>query len=242
MSSLVKEHAKLTDTFDLKVLNESTTDCSQIKDGSVSEDASKQTNTEESNNDIIASCSHLMRFITALRYYELLPAFKGREKGDTLFADLCVESYPLFLDDYIHFTRHHLGDIEAIKTESQKKFGLIHCAISQCKVQRRDSRRRGGKTCGASKGDCDHFHGDVMANSHFLLHHLIDHGLRTITTALSTTEPKAKKDADDEVQCVDAESAAKAAQIAQSKKMSGADQGASTKFMIKDSIWLIHDL
>ena len=140
--------------------------------------------------------------------------------------------------------------MEAIKAIAQSKFGLTHCAASHCKVQRRDSRRRGGEGCGDSKGnskgdskedskgnikgDTDHFFGDVMANVHFMLQHLRDHGLRTISKAPPKDEEhKAHKEDDDEIECVDAQFADKAAQIAQSQKVCGAELGASSKFTIQ---------
>ena len=108
--------------LDLKVLTETASNC----------------NTDASDNDRIASCSYLKRLITALRYYELLTISKGREKGGALFSDFCDEHYPMFLSDYIHFTRTHGDDVEAINQDALNKYGLTACAVSQCKVQRRE--------------------------------------------------------------------------------------------------------
>jgi len=80
----------LDNNIDLKVLTEKSTDCNT--------DAS-------STNGIIASCSHLTRFVTSMRHNELLRTAKGAENGNALFAELCAEAYPLFLDDYAHFMR-----------------------------------------------------------------------------------------------------------------------------------------
>ena len=43
-------------------------------------------------NDILGSCSHLTRFITAMRYHELLTTLTGPLTGNSLFAELCAES------------------------------------------------------------------------------------------------------------------------------------------------------
>ena len=216
-------------TPDLKVLSKTHSNC-------VSNAYLRCTQTASYKKyGIIASCSHLKRFITAMRYHELLTAAKGREKGDALFTDFCGASYPCFLDDYIHFMRRHSDDLEAIKIDAHEKFGLANCAISHCKVQRRHSRRRGCEKCSESGKD-EHFYGDVMASAHFVLQHLHDHGLRTIATAPNTAEHKTteqKDDDDNELECEDVEFAAKAAQIAQSKKMCGAELGASNKFTIQ---------
>ena len=69
----------------------------------------------EPASDLIASCSYLRRLITVLRYFELLRISNGREKGCALFGEFCAEYYPMFLRDYIHFTRTHLNDVETIK-------------------------------------------------------------------------------------------------------------------------------
>ena len=114
---------------------------------------------------------------------------QGDEKGSALFAELCAAAYPMFLDDYIHFMRRHSDDAEAIKSDAHEKFGLTNCSISKCKVRRRDSRKRGGEGEGAkNKGDGEekHFYGDVMASAHFVLQHLHEHGLRTISTVPNT--------------------------------------------------------
>ena len=208
-------------SVDLKLLSETASNC----------------NTEASRNDRIASCSQLERLITALRNYELLTSSKGHEKGNTLFSDFCDEKYAMFLSDYIHFTRKHFDDVEAINEDAQNKYGLTACAVSQCNVQRREGRRRGHEGGDTDKGGSSgtkHFHGDVMANVHFLLQHLREHGLRTILTAPTKTEEhKAEDEGDDELECTDSEFAEKAAQMAQSKKVCGAELGGSSKFTIQ---------
>ena len=122
-------------------------------------------------NDIVASCSYLTRFISAMRTHERITTSKGRDEGNALFTDQCAEHYPMFLDDYIHFMRKHSDDAETIKAEAHKKFGLTNCSISKCKVQRRHSRRRGREGGGDGKSDGEHFYGDVMASAHFVLQH-----------------------------------------------------------------------
>ena len=56
-----------------------------------------------------------------------------------------------------------------------------------------------------------------------VMHHLREHGLRTIATTPAKAEHKDVEDAEDDenalIDCVDAEFADKAAQIAQSKKV-----------------------
>ena len=124
------------DTLDLKVLNGTATDCS----------------TDSSDNDPIAACSYLRRLIPALCYFELLRVSKGVAKANALFGAFCREFYPMFLRDYIHFTRAHLNDAEAINACAHEKYSLSACAVSHCKVQRRESRRRGGHDCKGGKG------------------------------------------------------------------------------------------
>merc|ERR1712013_747823 len=152
-------------------------------------------------NALIVSCSHLTRFVTSMRYFEVLNALKGRSKGSALFAEICAESYPLFLGDYIHFTRRHRDDMDALKANAQNVFGLAKCAISHCRIRRRESRKRGrGK---GDDGEGDHFYGDVMASAHFMIYHLREFGLRT----LPRLKPKdgEHKDDDDEIECEDVE-------------------------------------
>merc|ERR1712013_835015 len=169
-------------------------------------------------NALIVSCSHLRRFVTAMRYYELIIASNGRSKGSALFAEFCAESYPLFLGDYIHFTRRHRDDMDALKANAQNVFGLANCAISQCALRRRESRKRGrGKgDDGEGEGEGDDFHGDVMASAHFMIYHLREFGLRT----LSRLKPKDGDEKgyddgdDDEMECEDVEFADTMAQIA----------------------------
>ena len=74
-----------------------------------------------------------------------------------------------------------------------------------------------------------------MANVHFVLNHLREHGLRTVARAPTTTneEHKADEDDDDEIECVDAEFADRAAQIAETQKVSAAKLGGSNKFTIQ---------
>ena len=211
--------------ININILNETSTNC----------------NTTTFHNDLIASCSHLKRLITALRYFELLRISKGREKGSALFGDFCAEFYQMFLNDYIHFTRSHLNDAAAINECAQKKYGFSTCAVSHCKVQRRESRRRTHKagtdtdTKKRASDDTDRFYSDVMANVHFVLRHLREHGLRTISRALpaNAKDEEHKDDDDDEIECVDAQFAEKAAQIAQSQKVCGTELGGSSKFTIQ---------
>jgi len=229
--------------IDLEVLHGTAVDCdvnetntdsdSDADSADDSKDATNDDTNVSTENAIIASCAHLTRFVTAMRYHELLTSSKGRKKGNALFAEFCAEHYPLFLADYIHFMRRHANDAEAIKAEALEKFGLAPCSVSHCKVQRRDSRRRGGdKGKGKADDGCEHFYGDTVANVHFLLHHLRQHGLRTL---LNADEQEAVKDddEDDEIECVDAKFAERAAQIAQSKKQFGTELGDSTKFTIQ---------
>ena len=184
----------------------------------------------------IDSCSHLKRMLTALRYFELLSAAKGRDKAIALFGDFCDEHYPLFLSDYIHFTRRHIDDAEHIKeAAAQGTYSLKGCSASHCAVQRRSSRRRGAMSQQSTgTGDARaNFYGDIVANTHFLLHHLREHGLRTIPTTAKRDTKVGDEDAD-ELEWTDEDFAQKAAQIAKSKKGCGtmAQLGDSNKFNI----------
>merc|ERR1712013_707080 len=100
------------------------------------------------------------------------------------------------------------------------------CAISQCRIQRRESRKRGRE-----KGD--DFHGDVMASAHFLLFHLREHGLRTLSRLKPKDSDEKDDDDDDEMQCEDVEFADTMARIAESTKKNGAEKlGKCSKFTI----------
>jgi len=173
--------------------------------------------------------------MTAKRYYEQLTRSMGREKADARFCEFCAEAYPQFLSDYIHFTRKHINEAEAIKNEALRTFGLRECAASHCKMQRREGRRRNTKHSKQKRCDTDNFYIDIMANAHFLMHHLREYGLRTLpraTTNKETDEEKVTVD-DDDTECLDTEFAEKAMQIAQSQKKGGAELGSSNKFTIQ---------
>ena len=151
---------------------------------------------------IIMSCSHLRRLIAALEFFERLSSSESSEKVSAVFSDFCNEYYPAFLSDYIHFTRKHLDDWQAIKEDAESTFEIKCCSASSCKLQRRDIRKRQSRGGGKGKSKCDTdsnlFYRDIMANTHFLLQHLHEHGLRTIPTMPTMlTSPEHKEEEQD---------------------------------------------
>ena len=187
--------------------------------------------------DIVKQCDHLSRIVEALKYYSLLMNAKKLDEGKRLFSDFCDEYYPQFLNDYIHLTTVHSDDLQAIHEDMKTNFAFKGCEMKNCKLERRESKKRGGK--GHVAGgyySFKHFYTDTMANIHFLMYHLRDCGLRTMhtsrPTATSATATLPAPDDQDLTECTDHEFLSKVKEIAKTQKESGSVLGTTKKFTI----------
>eukprot|EP01084_Bolivina_argentea_P021975 40819_1 len=131
----------------------------------------------------VLKCSCLQRIGTALKYYDVLC---GQDDNDTnqssvgkqIFSTFCNESYPHFLDDYIHCITKHGNNLITVAEELRNAYLFgTECITNRCGKLRRhyDSRRGGNKNEDEAKED---FYCGYFDQLHHFIFHLYDIGMR----------------------------------------------------------------
>ena len=123
-----------------------------------------------------AGCSHLQRLCAALKFWDLVSSSKlSQERKETLLVEFNEEIYHSVVNDTVHLTKVHEGDLEAIYGEWVENHGFPNCTVSDCvKTARhygRGRRERAEEKDGAAEGDalylfyeaqCDRVHNYVF--------------------------------------------------------------------------------
>ena len=142
-----------------------------------------------------SDCSHLLRIMSSLKYYQLLispsslssSSYKGRS-GRDVFIQFCDEIYSTqCLEDYIHFICEHSNDINKIIDGLESKCNNIN----ECEWTQRHFRNRNYSQKENEKDEYN-FYIDIMDTIHFYLYHMEDMGLRV------TNNNDIKSDDDDD--------------------------------------------
>eukprot|EP01084_Bolivina_argentea_P179275 309799_1 len=139
-------------------------------------------------NPIVSECSSLQRAAYGLKYYHVLcddTKPESRAIGKEIFAAFCIESYPNFLDDYIHIVTKHGQNLLQIADELRSEFAFEQtCVINKCGKFKRhyNQRRTSVKIKNETETDVsakENFFCSYFDQLHHFIFHLYDIGMRT---------------------------------------------------------------
>ena len=159
-----------------------------------------------------SDCSHLLRIINSLKYYETL--LSSNVNAKRIFIQFCVDRYVMFLDDYIHFVCVHSHHLKEITDHLETNGNLLKCNnINQCKSTQRHYRNRIDDTQNENNTDNDeqedkyNFYVEMFDTIHFYLFHLEHLGLRVLNKKTMNVDNNndPKKDDMDYLNCIDEE-------------------------------------
>eukprot|EP01084_Bolivina_argentea_P091721 165084_1 len=136
----------------------------------------------KTQNGIVSNCSHLQRAIAALKLYEdqcgdIYNESKQNIDDKHIFLTFCSESYPNFLDDYVHIITNHDHELLKISRELRREYGFKKCLVSECnKVKRHLDIINIERKEDEFKQE---FHCSYFDTLHHFIFHLHDIGIRT---------------------------------------------------------------
>jgi len=177
-------------------------------DLNVFKDKKEECQTENvENGEIVTNCSHLLRIVSALKYYQVLCGKNGDDdNARSIFIDFVVDSYPLFLSDYIHFVCNHSDSahLNKISLELENNYNFHQCSnVTDCDISRRHYRNN--KEHKTKKHE---FYLDIFNALHFLLFHAQSLGLRDLRNKDKEKQNELDEETKDYLECIDHEIAA----------------------------------
>eukprot|EP01084_Bolivina_argentea_P159067 277051_1 len=117
--------------------------------------------SKDTNTDAVQNCQHLVRIAHSIKYFQILPK--------QLFIQFVVTSYPMCLDDYIHFMSMHSDthSVGNILTHLWKNHEFKKCEnIKECKLTQQHFRDRQN-----DENHEYHFYIELFNTLHFFIEH-----------------------------------------------------------------------
>eukprot|EP01084_Bolivina_argentea_P220397 373535_1 len=152
-------------------------------------------NCTKDDRKSVANCLSLQRTFIGLKQYGELNAIET-DINSQKFIQFCTETYPHFLDDYVHFVQVHGDQLLQISTELEQNYGFKPCDIKTCIQLKRHYRRRKtnhdstdeNKMGDSKNDDAFQFYRDCYDRYHHVVFHLYLMGLRTHDQKLQNNE------------------------------------------------------